>query len=418
MALQVEKKKGSKFIIFLITLYMTSILIFSTNADLNIYSQLLFIVAFGCCAAALLFKGVKLNVDRYIIFFVAFILVCRFSEAWAISPSVAMGEVTTLVQLLIMSVILLTYIVHTGEADSFVRALLYSGVFVAIYVVGYYGIDEYIELLKQGERAGTDINNVNTIGMYMAFTVFIGFYYGYVRKKKLGYATMILPLILTLGSASRKALFAAVVGIALIAVLEYRRKITIKTFFKAILMFVVIAIILQWLSTLSIFAGAFERFRTMLGLGGHSIDSSAATRQKMIAVGWRYFLEHPFTGCGIGNSTYIMYDELKRFVYTHNNFIELLASVGIFGFLFFYAIYGYLLTNLYRIFRRRGSQVAMILFVMLTIRLILEYGMVSYYSKINYIYFTIGAAEILIDKKKRREEAEKNVLEPDKKNIM
>jgi len=86
--------------------------------------------------------------------------------------------------------------------------------------------------------------------------------------------------------------------------------------------------------------------------------------------------------------------------------------------LFFYAIYGYLLTNLYRIFRRRGSQVAMILFVMLTIRLILEYGMVSYYSKINYIYFTIGAAEILIDKKKRREEAEKNVLEPDKKNIM
>jgi len=404
MIKEIEKRKSSKFIIFLLTLYMSSILIFSTNEDLNIYSQLLFIVAFGSCAAMILFKSIRLKVDKFIIYFIFFILVCRFSEAWALNATLVAGYVNTLLQLLIMSVVLLTYITYGEDTEPYIKALLLSGLIGCAYILGYYGFDGYMALLQEGERAGTEITNVNTIGMYMAFSVIIGFYYGYVRKKKIGYFAMILPLVLAMGSASRKALVAMAAGVMLIIFLDYRKKITIKTFFKVVFMFCIVGALIYWLSTLSIFSEAFERFFNMFGMGERGkVDSSTEVRTNMIQVGWGYFLQHPFTGCGIGNTRYIAYDALGHATYLHNNFVELLASVGIFGFLFYYSMYIYSCWNLYRIFRKRGNTRALILFVLLVIHIAMDYGMVSYYDKMSYIYLTIGAAEILIEKRKDEE---------------
>ena len=139
----------------------------------------------------------------------------------------------------------------------------------------------------------------------------------------------------------------------------------------------------------------------MLGIEGiGKIDSSTITRFNMIRVGWKYFIEHPLIGCGIGNSRYIVGEALGKFTYFHNNFIELLASVGIFGFISYYSIYAYLLWNLYKIFIKDNNTKALILFVILLVQLMLDFGMVSYYSKMTYVYFALGAAEIYIKKKK------------------
>ncbi len=396
-----EKKSISKFIIFLFSLYMCSILVFSSKPELNIYSRWLFVICFGCMVMLLIFKRIHIKFNSYIFLLFIFFLICRFSEAWAIDSPLVLSQTGTIFQLFLLSAILFYYAFYVEDTESFIIALLISGIIGGIYIFLYYGIDGYIKLLSKGERIGTEINNVNSIGVYMTFSVIIGFFYGYIKKKKLGYLAMLLPFLLSMGSGSRKALFGMAAGIFLVIILEYRRKTSLKSLIKLMISIVLAIALLYWLSTLPIFATIFKRFAKMLGIEGFGkIDSSTTTRINMIKVGWEYFLEHPLTGCGIGNSRYIVAEALGRFTYLHNNFIELLASIGIFGFISYYLIYVYLLWNLYKIFIKNNNTQALILFVILAVQLMLDIGMVSYYSKITYVYLTLGAVEIPIKREK------------------
>lgn len=381
------------------TLYMSSILIFSTSTDLNKYSQLLFIATFGACAVILMLNRVHFKTDFSLKTMAFFIFFCALSLFWSKSQSEAYRKIITLIQLFTMCMILLNYLINIGNTDSIMLAIFISGIISTVYIIGYYGFGGYMKMLVDGERAGGEINNVNSIGMYMAFTVLIGFYYAYIEKKRFSYLLIILPFILSLGSGSRKALVTIAIGITLIVFMDYAKRIDIEKLFKIFVVIVALMILVIWVSNLSIFSTVFERFDSMLASGAKK-DRSTYIREKMVEVGWKYFLEHPFTGCGIGNSFYVTLKGVGRSTYLHNNFIELLASVGIFGFMIYYSIYIYILSNLFKIFKRTKSSKAGILLVLIFSRLVMDYGMVSYYDKMTYIYLTIAAAEIYLSRKK------------------
>lgn len=64
-------------------------------------------------------------------------------------------------------------------------------------------------------------------------------------------------------------------------------------------------------------------------------DTSAATRLDMIGEGWRLWLEAPILGHGIDQ-----FRVLSQFAtYSHNNYIEMLATLGIVGFILYYSVY-------------------------------------------------------------------------------
>ena len=149
-----------------------------------------------------------------------------------------------------------------------------------------------------------------------------------------------------------------------------------------------------------IFEGAFERLEEMLGVDGTVQDGSTRMRMRMISVGWDYFKGHPYTGVGIGNSNLITLQYIGRKTYLHNNFIELLASVGIFGFLLYYAMYVYLIVGLYRVAVRANDDYATLMFIITVTQLILSYGFVSYYDKMTYVYVAMAAATVSIGKRK------------------
>jgi O-antigen ligase len=77
----------------------------------------------------------------------------------------------------------------------------------------------------------------------------------------------------------------------------------------------------------------------IMGLGAAfqttTLDWSVYTRLMALHTAWEMFLQHPFTGIGIGN--FIVAAAYKLFVriVVHNSYLEILVGTGIFGLLSF-----------------------------------------------------------------------------------
>ncbi len=399
--------KGSKLLLVLITTYMVSVLLFTTYQLLNIISQGVFVLAFGGCAAYMIFKGKSFRIDTFLMLFASFIIFCFIALLWSIDVQNSLVSIITLAQLLIMSVILYSYISAFENIESFIYGFMISGVICAGVIVEYYGISEYIRLMLLGERLGGIINNVNTIGMYLSITAIVAFYQGYFKEKKHCYLFMALAVLVALGTGSRKAIAMIALGIGLLLLMKYRENISLTAFAKFLATIIVILIILNYMSTMPIFQGVFSRISTMFGGESGQIDSSAKLRFAMVEIGWESFMKRPYTGVGLNNSWLIMQEYTGHGTYLHNNFIELLACVGIVGFLIYYAIYFYLIKNLYILSVATGNTAATLMFAIITSFFVIGFGMVSYYDKMTYIYFSMAAASVAIC---RREIAKQEYL--------
>jgi len=64
-------------------------------------------------------------------------------------------------------------------------------------------------------------------------------------------------------------------------------------------------------------------------------DFSLMIRVKALQTGWHLFLQHPFTGVGLANFIVRSASELPVRMVAHNGYMEVLAGVGLFGFLAF-----------------------------------------------------------------------------------
>ena len=198
--------------------------------------------------------------------------------------------------------------------------------------------------------------------------------------------------------------------------MKYREEINIKSIAKIAGIILIGLLILNWLSTVPAFGTTFKRLSTMFGNDAGYQDNSAAMRETMIQAGWKYFKKNPYTGIGLSNTGVITWQYLGWDTYLHNNYIELLASVGIFGFALYYAMYAYLLKNLYQISMTIRDNTSVLMFVIIITNLILEYGFVSYYNKMTHVYLAMAAATVVIGKKKIAE-MESRIFEDDEENL-
>lgn len=406
--------KDSKLSNILIIIYMCTVLLFTAHDSLNVISLVSFILAFGYCAFYMLMHGKLVKLNKFLVFFLCFVIFCFLSLLWTKDIEESTEKLITIVQLFIMSVLFCSYISYYDNMDTFIFGLVVSGLVCSYVVIGYYGFSEYFELMKQGARLGGPIANENTIGLYSGTTVIVGFYYGFVRRRKLGYIAMILPLIVAFGTGSRKALVMIIIGILLLIFMRYRESISLAGFAKMLVGVIIIILAIKWLSTVPAFQTTFERLES--AFGSDVKDNSATLRETMIEAGMKYFKKNPYTGVGLGNTNIITWQYFGWETYLHNNYVELLASVGIFGFLLYYSMYVYLLKNLYQISMATKDDVASLMFVIVLTNLILEYGFVSYYNKMTHIYLAMAAATVVIGKAKMAE-MELRMLEYDEEDF-
>lgn len=111
-------------------------------------------------------------------------------------------------------------------------------------------------------------------------------------------------------------------------------------------------------------------------------EASDRIRENLLIGGINLFKENPIFGIGFGNTTQVIGN------YAHNNFVELLASGGIVGFVAYYS--GYIYIVLKSIHYRKSDKFALYIFASIMGLLVLEYFQVTYLYGMPWVLLVIS----------------------------
>ena len=315
----------------------------------------------------------------------AFAIFCFASSIWAWNSAAAISKGITIFSILICYSLIYPYFQQKGNIDLLLDAFMFSGYGIALYTVIYYGTSGITSMLTGNIRLGNDFTNANSIGLIAATSCIIQFSYLLKREKK-KYTIFLIPCIIALAiSQSRKAMIMLVVGIAFLIMTKGTNRASIlKKVFNLMLGVLAVFLLIYVMSQLDIFSGVFRRFETLF----ESINGTRAEDIRSIyrRIGMQQFYKTPIFGIGIGNSLDLLESVGHRRTYLHCNFVEILSSGGIIGFVIYYSIYIKLIVGLWK-YRRYRSTTTNLCIVLLFLMLIMDYGMVTYYDKQQYLYF-------------------------------
>ena len=175
--MSLEKRKIS-FIDFLILLYISAsyvfslvekyVIVFRSIAVLLIVSLLYYVVKK---------RKHKIRIDSFIMFAIAFFLFGLFSIIWAKNSSYTFTKIITIAEILILIILLYDYVYYEKKRDFLIFSTATAGTVYSIYILAFYGLGKYLRLLQNSERIGSEIANVNTIGVILAFSCIIYLWY-------------------------------------------------------------------------------------------------------------------------------------------------------------------------------------------------------------------------------------------------
>jgi len=388
----------TKAIDFVIFCYIESIYIFSFTTG-DIVSKCIALVLM----LLLLFYALrqkKFVLTCFAKIFAAFTSFCLISVIWSYDKSAALIKCFTLVQLMIMFILLYNYVKKNNKVRYVIWTLCVTGTLFAIYIVHYYGLSAYIYGITHGLRMGRDITNVNKIGMILSITALIGVWYVYYEKRKAAWFTIIICVLVSFGTGSKTVILSLLIGIFTFFALKAEGIKKIKSVVQAILLITLLYNLMR--------LPAFDLIRhrmdylMMLFINYGETDSSTVARLELIKAGLNAFFERPFTGVGIGNGIYIAQAAVGKLYYLHNNYVEMLASLGLFGTIIYYTWYIFPLRRLWIRSKKERDSIACLVMTMLVVKIFMQIGTIAYTDKLSYIIimlFFITAEEI---KTKRR----------------
>ena len=225
------------------------------------------------------------------------------------------------------------------------------------------------------ERVGTYVGLGNVQVTYtLSYVAIFTFYEGLRKKNLFAIGSSFVMVLFSVLSGSKKALIVAAVSIFLIVVFrnpDYR-KILIGLLVGTVLIVLMIFAVYKIPVLYTAIGKRFERM--FAALQGTGRDGSTATRLRLIGYAWNTFKSYPILGVGLDAFRHLN----PQGLYAHNNYLELLASLGILGFLIYYSLpIGVLITAIYRCFKQHCSELIAAVAVMVSI-LAMDIASVSY----------------------------------------
>lgn len=272
----------------------------------------------------------------------------------------------------------------------------------------------YILMLKHNlfditERLGQEFaGNANAFASMILLSVIAAICSIYLSKNKPLWIVMIGVIILDyhmlLLSEGRKYLIAPILFWMILSFKASRFKITRLALIIGIIV-IATPIIIGILFSLDVISDTlitrFEMTFAMLEGQSGMMGDGDVERQSMISSGLRYFSNSPIWGNGQGNFSYLFSLENKGGhigLYSHNNYVELLCNLGIIGFVVYYTFYYKILRTTFK----TKTQEANIVFSFFIIIMILEMGIVSYFTQYLLQIIVCIASLAIYNRKKIR----------------
>lgn len=371
-----------KLLIICTIIYLFTLMVFVESGSTLIYSKIAFIITFFVCIVNI--SVVYLTI--YDIFMLVFTIICMLSTFWSPLPDKSLEMGITLIQIFFMFIVFRMGFRKFGNETLFIWIILIAGLGMCIYYLNYYGFSGYINAMKGNLRLGSDFQNTNTIGGAGAFVFLATIYLGY-QKCKIWYLISIIPGIIILGAGSRTAIFVSIAGIVVI-LLNYLYRVKNTNVIKRTLILILILICIKYLiihiSEISFLNSTYEHFKQMFDTlsGKSNLVGSTTYRLGMIKVGWQLFFRNPLIGNGINGTKVALNSSGIPYTVLHNNYIEILADVGLIGFLSYYGVYFLSLKPAIKQISRKHF----FPLIMLIMMLIVDIGGVTYYMQRNYLF--------------------------------
>lgn len=380
-----------------------SILLYSIMqylSDILPLGQFLVIVPLAVLSLLLIMRNglrFKKRVAPYLVYIYLFAIFCASSTLWAVNPRLSVSKVNAVVFITIGMTIVYLYSYKDVSVDTLLSVIMYGG-YITVFVISlFYGWSGILGVLSDRGRLSNDFINSNTLGMCTAYALVINIYYILYGRRRVTDILVIPAVLIIAVSGSRKALLIMLGGVfALFVIKNLENKNTIKRLLKGVLIVFLVFFGIFVMSRLSIFSQTMDRiYQVFEFLEGNATRStnSAWIRFAYIKLGLQLFKENPILGIGIGNANIYTMLYYGNSHYLHNNYVEILACGGIVGFLFYYWIYFYLIYFFIKNFKYRDQEFN-ICFVIFILKLIMDYGAVSYYSKPSYFYLLLFIIEV------------------------
>lgn len=380
------KEKKMPFIFrmskFLLAMYMVALYIFDARGETLGYSKLIFL-AFAACTSLYILQRRKIYIGTSVM---PAYLTCAWFQAsvfWATSGLIAGIMARTMWQIFVLFFLVYNLLYEDETAhDYFVKCLYIAGIVLCVYSIYTYGINGIIDALMSGtQRLGKEISQENVFGMQLAITTITAFYYiSFKNSHKIFHtAVFVVSFVVAMSSGSRKSLIMVVFGILFLIYIKYG----IRKLYKTVLTIAIIGVLFMSIIKLPLFSTVYTRMQQAVfsveGQAGG--DGSTKRRIELIQVAYRIFKDKMFLGCGINNFRI----ESGFWTYAHNNFLEILADIGLIGGILYYSMYLKSFLSL----RKGKSNAAGFLMALFLVRLFCEFAMVTYYDKMQWIMMAI-----------------------------
>lgn len=347
-------------------------------------------------------KGkIQFRAGGYFLYIIVFLAFCVLSRLWAQDPNLAVTKINALIFILLAMIAVGVSIYGMQDIDFFLKTIMYGGYIVCIYMFVRYGWGGIARLIVNSTRMDNELLNANSLGMCAAYAIVIDMHYAIYDRWKPHNVLMIPALIVLAASGSRKAIVILVIGVFGVYVLKNtNNKKILKNIGRFLLILVVAIGLIFLLSRLPFFTTIRQRMLNLISLlmGNETRRSSDAwIRLAYVRLGMQLFREHPILGIGIANANIYTSAYYGHNHYLHNNYVELLACGGSVGFLIYYSVWAWLLSTFIKCRRQRSREYDICL-ILLLIHLVMDYGAVSYYSKLTYymlLLFWMEARKLL-----------------------
>jgi len=377
-----------KTIMLFFLMYMVSYHIFSYKAETVIISEFILILLSSLLGIYFVLRN-KIQIGSYFMFLCLYFLWALLTIFWAPEQQVTLTKIFTIGQICILCYLIYAYLDTKKKIEIALKMLMYSYIVLAFYTVYVYGIDK---LFSGGvtDRIGSEISQINILGTSLSTGAILCFFYAYYKKTNIYYIFFALLFLLSSFTGSRKSLLVFFLGIIFLLYLKNRSKRIMEFIFKVLIVGVAVFFMLQ----LPMFEMVLYRMQTFFNLftGTGKIDNSSVERSEMIALGWNLFTSNPVLGHGYDSFRYFLTD---RRTYSHNNYIEMLVNGGIIAFLTYYGMYAFCIFKLSKGVKKYDHS-ATLLMVIVIIQLAADFAVVSYYSKITFIFLSLFFAYIRI----------------------
>ncbi len=270
-----------------------------------------------------------------------------------------------------------------------------SSVILLIYIIKSGFFLALTTRLDFGEESLLNVNSFSNMLMVSVIFAFWLLMYGdnNLLKKIILIAATCLIYYGMLMAGGRKFVIVPILFLYIMMLFQRNRKgrkrIIINTLFILIILSSLYCIIMYVPIVYNTIGVRMEGLLALL-TGSNEVDASASARSSYIAVGLNRWIESPLWGYGINSFRYYNKIVTGDFVYSHNNYVELLYNYGLVGFILYYSFY-YKMIKYAWINRRRipQSSVAFVLAIFPAF-LVYEIGAINYTLLSSFVLFYIA----------------------------